>query len=283
MQLSPSSFGEFSACQRKYFYRKVLKLPNDPDYEEDNEAFKVGKAFHKVLEVRKHELSGLPLKEVAEAAISEGVEDADTWYMLYAMLQAYHHVFKKVGLTVAAVELEIGSPTFMGFVDVVLKDDNGNWWIGDMKTVGTWSDSTLQTLPSHPQLNLYSAHYDLIAHACELKPSNFQGVAYLATTKSRLKKKAKETVEEYIDRLKESVRSIWVFISKDKLLVKEVTESHAAAVSHISANLAEEREVFYSRNFGNCMAYFRPCQFYSKCHTRLFSEELGMRVETSDV
>lgn len=280
-QLSPSSFGEFSSCQRKYFYRKVMKYANDPDCPEDNEPFQVGKAFHQVLENRKHDLNGLTLKEVALVAAAEGIQDEEVWAMIYAMLGAYKKVFDKQGLKVAGCEIQISSDNFMGFVDVILHDDSGNWWIGDMKTVGTWSDSTIQTLPSHPQLNLYAKHRELIAYATNLDPKKMLGVAYLATTKSRLKKKAKESLEEYVGRLSESVKSIWVFIPNSVLLIKEVSEAHAAAAGFISKVGSAEHESLFDRNYGNCMSYFKPCQFYSRCHTRLFTEDVGVRVESS--
>jgi len=282
VQLSPSSFGEFSSCQRKYFYRKVMKYDNDPDFPEDNEPFQVGKAFHQVLENRKHQLSGLTLKEVALVAASEGIEDEETWAMIYAMLGAYKKVFDKQGLKVAGCEVQLTSGNFMGFVDVVLHDDSGNWWIGDMKTVGVWSDSTIQTLPSHPQLNLYAKHRELVAYATGLDETKFMGVAYLATTKSRLKKKAKESLEEFIGRLSESVKSVWVFIPNSVLLIREVSDSHALAAGFIDSYSREEYEGKFVRNYGNCMAYFKPCQFYSRCHTRLFTEDVRVKVVTSE-
>jgi len=281
-QLSPSSFGEFSACQRKYFYRKVMKYENDPDCPEDNEPFQVGKAFHQVLENRRHDLKGLTLKEVALVAAAEGIEDEDTWAMIFAMLGAYKKVFDREGLKVAGCEIQITSNNFTGFVDVVLQDSYGHWWIGDMKTVGLWSDSTIQTLPSHPQLNLYAKHYELIAYATDLDPNKFLGVAYLATTKSRIKRKAKELLEDFVGRLSESVKSIWVYIPRSVLVIKEVSEAHGIAASFIGSHAAEDKEELFNRNYGNCMSYFKPCQFYSRCHTRLFTEDVGVRVETSE-
>jgi hypothetical protein len=150
-----------------------------------------------------------------------------------------------------------------------------------MKTVGLWSDSTIQTLPSHPQLNLYAKHRELVAYAAGLDETKFMGVAYLATTKSRLKKKAKESLEEFVGRLSESVKSIWVFIPNSVLLIREVSDAHAAASWFIDSYSYPDKEGQFTRNYGNCMAYFKPCQFYSRCHTRLFTEDVGVRVVTS--
>ena len=73
--LSPSSFSEYSACNRKWFLRKVARVPIDPDASEDYSAFNIGKAFHKALEDTGHNLAGFTHVQCVAVCAEFGVAE----------------------------------------------------------------------------------------------------------------------------------------------------------------------------------------------------------------
>lgn len=266
--LSPSSFADYQACGRKYYYRKVAKLPVDSDYDDDQTVFNVGKAFHKACEDVNHYIANLSDTHLIGIIELYELDVAEYFPMLRAMLNAYGVVHDKSQLTVVACEQEIETPYFYGIVDVVLQDEKGAWWIGDLKTAASFTPSQTATLLSHPQLNLYAAHSPILASKLGLDISNFKGCRYRVTTKSKLKRKTGEMDEKYIGRLSESIRSIDFELPIERMIHRNVYQAHKQAYLEISKG----QQGSYPQNFGNCFAYYRPCQFYSQCHGKMYSE-----------
>ena len=270
--LSPSSFSLFQGCQRKYFYRKIAKLPVDSDAVEDYSAFQIGKAFHQCLEDVKHELKDYPLAEVAKVCESYGVTEADSILMIFAMLGEYRKTHEKSGLRAIACEQVIDTPAFYGIVDVVLEETDGSWWIGDMKTAATFYGLQEKTLQNHPQLNLYARHYADIASKLKIDPDGYRGCRYRVTTKSKLIQKKTEGAKEYIDRMAAGIKSLDFIIPKDFMRPEEFFKSHQAALRHIEENSIKLDPDKFPQNFGNCTAYFRPCEYSSRCYGCNFTE-----------
>lgn len=260
--LSPSSFSLFQACPRKYYHYKVAKTPIDSDVSENTESLDVGKCFHKILENTRHNLNGLTYAIVVRETIDHSLNPDIHAPLIFAMLSQYKKVHEKSGLKVLACEHEIETPRFYGIVDVVLSEGK-KFWIGDMKTAASFYQSLIPTLPRHPQLNLYAAHIEEIADALDLSPKNFAGCRYLLTTKSKLIQKAKETTAEYIGRLSKSVKSFDFIIPREMLDPAKVVTAHSLAADYVYNHT---RDLDYQPNYGNCMAYNRPCNYYSQCH-----------------
>jgi hypothetical protein len=210
-------------------------------------------------------------------AESFGVEDIEDVAMVYAMLSKYKKVHEKLNLTVAVCEVAISTPDFYGIVDAVMYDDTG-FWIVDMKTAGTLPNYIVNTAPSHPQLNLYAAHADLIRKAAmlpETKP--FLGCRLRTTTKSKLGKKPDEAISAYIGRMASGIKSQDIAIPHDPKMSQMFLQQLVYARSKTSK--ANNYDIgSFSPNFGNCMAYFRPCEHYSKCHGRNYTEVPTMEV-----
>lgn len=275
--LSPSSLGLFQGCARKYYNKKIAKLPIDSDASEDSEAFQVGKAFHKCLEDTRHDLDGFTLKACIETCDGFGLSPDYHAPMVFAMLGAYKSVHKKAGLKVLACEMVVDTPAFYGIVDVILEDAAG-WWIGDMKTAAQFSKSLIPTLPKHQQLNLYAEHYPIIADVLGLDPYGYRGCRYRLTTKSKLTRRAGEDVASFISRLGNSVSS-YDFIIPHALMAPAVAyRTHHVAKTFIDLH---KDEADYVPNFGNCMSYFKPCEFWSRCHGQTFTST-DLEVVTSD-
>lgn len=266
--LSPSSFAEYQACGKKYYYRKVAKLPFDADYDDDLSVFNVGKAFHKACEDVYHELDKLP-EDQLKGIIELYQLDVNEYYpMIKVMLDAYHTVHKKSELTAIACEKVIETPYFYGIVDVVLQHKDGRWWIGDLKTAASFTPSQTPTLLSHPQLNLYAAHSPILAKSLDLDITKFMGCRYRVTTKSKLKRKTKETEAEYMERLAQSIRSMDFNLPIGKMIHRNVYQAHKQAYLEIQKGKLGN----YPQNFGNCFAYYKPCPYWSQCNGRTYSE-----------
>lgn len=273
--LSPSSLALFIGCNRKYFYKKVAKFKPDPDVEDDQEALQVGSAYHKILEDTRHKLDGL-----AYATVESVVKTFDLLNpnhhgpMIFAMLGKYKATHAKSGLKVLACEHVIETNAFYGIVDVVLENEDG-WWIGDMKTSANYSPSLIPTLPRHPQLNLYAAHYKEIAQALAIDPDRYRGCRYLLATKTKIRRRDDETVGSFIKRCSDGVRCMDIIVPKEIMDTTGAVMLHTAAFDFIQRFKAPTD---YPQNFGNCMSYFRPCEFFSRCHASMFSEDRGIKI-----
>lgn len=268
--LSPSSLALFTGCNRKYFYKKVAKFKPDPDVEDDQEALQVGKAFHQILEDTRHNLTGL-----AYAAVEATVKTYDLLNpnhhgpMIFAMLAKYKAMHALAGLKVLACEHVIETEAFYGIVDVVLEGDDGGWWIGDMKTAANYSASLIPTLPRHPQLSLYAAHYKELATALDLDPEKYLGCRYRLATKTKLRRKDDEAVGAFIKRCLASVRCMDIVIPKESMAPADALGVHTAAAKFIAKHKKAEA---YAQNYGNCMMWFRSCEFWSRCHGKCNSD-----------
>ena len=269
--LSPSSFGEFTACNRKWFLRKVAKVAIDPDASEDYAAFNFGKAFHKALEDTKHNLESYTHAQTIAVCAEFGVVEPEEVAMIFAMLGKYKQLHAIDNLKVVACETIINTPEFYGIVDAVMEDKDGVLWIVDIKTAATWQTSNIATASSHPQLNLYAKYFDVLAYGIGRKDAPFGGIRLRTTTKSKLIKKASESMPEYILRMMNGIKSNDLAIRKEDLNVDRISSQHLAAFARTSQAQACDSDKF-APNYGNCMSYFRPCNYYSQCHGRTFSD-----------
>lgn len=278
--LSPSSFSLFMSCARKFYLKKIVKAPIDPDSEADTESLLVGKAFHKCLENTRHKLDGFTLQQCRDIVVGEFelLEDQHL-PLIFSMLKKYKIVHEKAGLKAIACEVEVSTDKFYGFVDVILQDSSGAWWIGDMKTAANYSRSLIPSLPRHPQLSLYAMHAAQIAKFLDLDPESYRGCRYRLTTKSKASKRLDEPIPKFIERLSSVVQSYDFILPKGVMAPDRVSVSHHMAKSFIDSH---KEETSYMPNYGNCMAYFRPCEWWSQCHGKPFSEMMNIEVIGSD-
>lgn len=279
--LSYSSFTEYSACPRKYYLRKIKKVEIDSDADASTEAMDTGKYFHRVLEVTNHDLAGFTFKKCAEVGREFGIEDEDTVCLVFAMVSRYKVLHEKTNLKVLACEVVIDAPGFYGVIDLVLQDSEGLIWITDLKTAATFQQSTVQSVTSHTQLLLYSRHYDLIAHAAGVKDKPFGGVRLRTTTKSKLQRKPDESIQDYIARMAKGIKSNDVVVPASLLKnIDSVYEQHQRANEIISKATIDDEKNF-PPNFSSCMMFFRPCNYWQKCHGYLYTEAPKVEVVES--
>lgn len=271
--LSPSSLNMFLSCNRKYFHKKIAKDEPDSDADLDTRPFMVGKAFHKVLEDCRHELGGVKLAQIMETCRTFDL-DEDESIMVGAMLSKYKRIHSDSGLKAVACEIEIRTDSFHGFIDVVLQGAGG-WYIADMKTAASYNPAILPALPSNLQLNLYAAHAAHVAKACNLQLKEFRGCRYRVTTKSKLIRKATETVPDYFTRVAQAVKSFDFAIPADLLKTESILDMHAAAFKYVTKR---KKAAQYPKNLGNCMNYNKPCEYFSKCHGFNFTAAPALEV-----
>jgi hypothetical protein len=271
IQLSYSSMRDLSSCEAKYYYRKVAQVEKDADAEE-SDALGVGKAFHEYLEDvlhgEKFDKATFESAICAKAELHNVRSDAP---LIAAMALAYMQLHKASGLKVVKCEQTVETPKFIGYIDVILVDDAEGWWIGDLKTAARFDENKVAQLPKDEQLNLYSHFAQLLAPHFDLNPDKFRGCRYRVTTKTKSVIKVGESITDFAKRMveKQSVISYDAIIPVEFMDV-ETTWNHFNHM-HDRATAINNGEA-PTKNLGNCMAFFRPCDYWSQCHGKCFTE-----------
>lgn len=256
VKLSYSSMTTLQSCEAKYAHYKVFNTAKDPDYEE-SDALGLGKAFHQVLEKTKHTAYNdiLIIEAMAEHNVDPSEKD-----LLTIMLKKYIEFRKASGIRVVHCELPLATSEYNGFIDyIAIKGDE--WYIGDLKTAGRHDENILSRLPLDPQLNLY-AHFadELYIAVPEISDKRFAGCLYSQTTKSKA-----GTVKG----LESGVKVYEVFVPVESMQPDMIwslfNEVHNRALE-LHAGEAPKK------NLSACFNYFSPCQYFSQCHGKTFSE-----------
>jgi len=267
-RLSYSSSRLLQACEQRYFHYKVKGTKIDADADDSTEAFDVGKAFHEVLENNFHNFSPSLHLDIIKACKKYNVEH--NYCMITAMVIKYVEMHKASKLKAVICEQKITSPIFVGYVDALMVDEKKKeFWVVDLKTAGRWSDSKLAELADDEQLNLYAYFMRQVSDTLdELKGYKFAGCRYRVTTKLTMKQKTGESDEKYTARLmkSESLKSLDIVVPKS---VMKIDETFARFEANYKRSIAIREGAAPSKNFGNCMSYFRPCEYWSQCHGSL--------------
>lgn len=254
--LSYSSGKTVMSCQQKYFFHKISKVAKDSDYDE-GDAMNLGKAFHKVLENTLHTSYS---DKLIIAAMEEFKVDRFSRPLITAMLDNYTKLHNVSGLKVVKCEFQILTPEYNGFVDFIAQDTHG-FWIGDNKTASAYKEDIIKRLHLDEQVNLYSYFAEEIKHALELK-GPFLGFRYRQSIKSRAGTPAglAKGTPTY-----------------DFSIPAHILNPRAAWSAHLERHqiaLELHNGIAPKRNLNECMSYFRPCEFWSSCYGRLYSEEV---------
>jgi len=266
-KLSYSSASMLKNCSQKYYWYKVAKVPKDPDSAQDNEAFNVGKAFHFVLEENNH--TEINLESLLDAAV-KSFEVEEHKAMIHAMLLRYLRLHKKSGLSVTKCELAISNEVFEGFIDAIMQETDGAWWIVDLKTARTLAETTLARVHFDTQLNLYSYFYKEVGEALGLDPLKFKGARYRVTTKSSLTKKSTESYTEFVIRTSNNIKSYDIAIPKERMRMEDTYREHVGL--YYKARGLFNGGTQPEKNMSFCDSFFRPCEYFSQCYGGTFTE-----------
>lgn len=278
--LSHSSASTLQGCEQRYVHYKVLRTPEDPDYEK-SEALAIGSAVHWILEKSKHEKPASISTDLAicvrDPTIGLREEDVP---LVHAMVLTYLRLRKRVPLRVLAVEVEIRTDWMLGYVDIVEEEEDGSWWITDVKTWKTLNDAQVKQLPKDPQLNLYAGHHEVVAELLGLLPEKFAGVRWRVVTKTSAKQKAGEDYLTYVKRLADKhLEAHDIPVPRVLLHPGERLAEHRRLWER-SAVLIASGGVGATKNYKTCFDFFSPCQFWSACHGQTFSDDIPLNITT---
>lgn len=271
--LSHSSANLLRGCEQKYVFYKVLKVDKDPDFDDNPEHFNVGKAVHYILEESLHTWDGSSFFDL----VSHSAEMHDCQHkeeLLAAMAFKGMQIQKKEELHTVHCELKIETKYVLGYIDLVACDEDKNWWIIDLKTAKKLSDLTVAKLKDDYQLNLYAAHYKMVAKSLGLDPKKFMGCRYRVITKSNAKLKASESIKDYIKRVlsKGWVKGFEIIIPKEEMQPNEILKGHRALWRR-AKKLHDGSKA--KCDYAHCSSFFRPCEYYSHCHGDTYTNNLN--------
>lgn len=276
MKLSYSSSSTYLGCELKFFLEKIENAPHDPDYDDDKYALRYGLAYHQVLEHTKHDHRNFRV-ELLDAACAEHNLGDQEKYSVYAALTSYYVMHKKSCLKCVATEFRIGDDDITGYVDAILMDSHGNWWICDLKTSGMIQTAMFPRLCRDPQLNLYAYYYREIAGMFELEPSQFQGCRYRVTGKPRHAIKDSESLKDYAKRANPKAFDVEVPVRD---MLPEVERENMQRITQVVSKLNKEKLI---RNRASCFNYNSPCQYWSHCHPSTYSDSaLSVKAYTQE-
>lgn len=267
--LSHSSASTVLECEQKFAYYKIDGFPNDPDYVK-SDALAIGSAFHKVLEDSKHEKP-----ESIRASLLACTEDPDVRLpesevlLCHAMVLKYLRLHKQMGFKVLAVEIGIETKEVVGYIDAIMEDLQGFWWIVDLKAKKSLSPTEVAMLKNDPQLNLYAAHAGMIADSLKLDAKKFGGCRWRVVTKTTAKQKNGEADAAYVARLADDhVKAYDIPVPFDEAAAAERLATHLELYKR-TQKLAKSKPI---KNFKSCNSFFSPCQYWSRCYGKTFTE-----------
>lgn len=272
-RLSYSSATLLKGCERKYWHYKVNKTPIDSDADKDTTSFIIGKSFHHILEMSEHKKPAKIGALLEECVQKLGLAE-DSTGLVHAMVLKYLRLHKKTNLDCVKCEYAINHEDVIGYVDVIFKEkDSDAWWICDLKTAKTFWPTTKARLTQDRQLNLYSYFYKDIAKEFGLNPDAFKGCRYRVTTKSTAKQKKLESYNDYVMRLTDSyIKSYDVIVPKEKMNPEGIFKEH---IDLHTKTLAIRSGAETKQNFGYCESYFKPCEYWSQCYGKNFTDCSG--------
>ena len=270
-KLSHSSKNELDTCPRKFILRKVLKTESDSDYDPSQKALNIGKAFHTTLELCMHEKEKYEPWMFEKAAEENDINDAAQRGLILGMVERYFILHQKSALKVVSVESAVTDDFVLGYVDAVMQDERGGWWIVDLKTAAKLSNSLLARLRNDPQLNLYSYFAPMLADGLKLKLKDFKGVRYRVTLKTTIRIMPHELTLSFARRVFDKIESFDIGIPKRHLKPAVAYREMKAAIKR-AERFARMPLEEVPQNFQNCEQYFRPCQYWSQCYGKNFSD-----------
>lgn len=264
MRFSYSAGNMFLKCKKKWYLKYVEKVDRDTDSEDDALALREGKALHQVLELSVRDGKNFKLDFLTNAA-AEYQLDEESMFKVYACLTSYYRLHARCGLTVVGTEVEIGDEGYVGYIDSIMQDSNGNWWIEDTKTTGMLMETIFARLHNDTQLNIYAYYAPQIAEKLKLPLRLFAGVRYRVVAKPRIVNKPGEPLQAYAGRTTPKIFDVEI--------PKRLLNPEDAYLAHMALrNEALMLTASAPCNRQSCIDYNRPCEYWSKCHSGTFTE-----------
>lgn len=285
LSVSYSGASTLQECERKYCFKYLMKIEKDTDFVSPD-YFAVGNAFHKVLELTKHDYRKFPEIDFKGILKSYKLDVHEDGGRIAAMLRKYWILHMGIPLDVIDCELKFEGTYTNGIIDAVMVERGGStesglsgvkgaWWIVDLKTAGKMDSALPSRLQNDPQLNLYAAFRSVVSDKHNLDPNLFAGVRYREAIKPGQHVKAGESFEDWTRRCESGAQVREIVIPASRMDLKR-------SYDEFSKNIAKAHELqseFYSTkalvgkcNFKACLSYSKPCEYYSKCYGRTYTE-----------
>lgn len=285
ISLSYSSIDTFQSCQRKYYYSRVLRVQpkKRPTY------FVVGEAIHAFLE---QHYKGMPnpsgaIDEVFKK-VSTSLMDADQVHYLACDLamskgiagaypkfyeQDFHTYTKFV--PEQKFELNFGPFNYTGFLDMLMQDAAGDWWILETKTVSaqTMSDDYLQRVKIDWQVTgyMYAARKIL-----GVLP---RGVVYNVIKKPGIRLKKGETKSTFQTRVRDEYSKFahekGYFTRAEVLIGMGQLKMWKSEVMQVGADIVsrhESKKQQWPMSTGACIGKYGSCQYLPACIDGKFNQ-----------
>jgi hypothetical protein len=285
LNVSYSCASTFQECEYKGCLRYFLKAPKDIDYVEPD-YFKIGNAFHKVLEITKHcpnAFSSINFKGIVK---DYGLDEIEDGGKIMAMLRVYWAFHSQIPLKVIACEHKFTTTISNGIIDAIMKEDGSSsenylkgdkdaWWIIDLKTTGKPEEALPSRLHRDPQMCLYAAVAPSFAEKYGLAPEKFAGIRYREVSKPLQRYKAGEEFSSWTTRCQASFREIVVL--KEDMSLKESFDCFARVVDRIheiESQLADTGKILALKNPKACLNFGKSCEYFSVCNNATFTSNL---------
>ena len=250
-KLSASAITTFRSCPYSFYYRYIQNLKRI-DIEE-NENFKLGKAFHSILENANTISKDYDIDKKTFLSI---VASADYIYENYKLEAVGELTLKQIFESVKVLkEYTINIDGYIGFIDLVIPLKTGDILI-DYKYVGSFEYADSYAISD--QSKIYPTLYTKQTGRTVAK------IVYLCVNKPTIRLKKTETDTAYLERVKEwytagdKVKEIIIEGEQLEELKKEF-EVDMHYIKHMIEN-----DIYY-KNPSNCLKYGSQCDFFPIC------------------
>lgn len=267
-KLSYSSATLLKGCEQRFLYYKT-DTPKDSDFSESVDALNVGTSFHYILEKTQHKKPE-KISHLLEHCVKEFKLNEEDVPLVHAMVLKYLRLHKESKLECVGCEIEIQNEYLLGYVDAVMRDERGFWWIVDLKTTARFSPSKIPQLKMDTQLNLYAYFADQIADKLNLRLDKFLGCRYRVTTKSVAKQRKTESYIDFVTRLIDLVTTYDISIPIEKMSPEKINSQHLN--DYVRGKMILDKIILPQRNYNYCENYFKPCPYFSNCHGSNFTQ-----------
>lgn len=259
MRFSYSASNMANKCKRKWFLKYIMKAPFDADVSDDALALREGKAMHQVLEFSLRDAANYK-EEYLIQATKDNELDTESMFRVYACLYSYYRLHAPSCLQVVGTEIEVGDENFVGYIDSIMADRNGYFWLEDTKSSGMVMETLFSRLEQDTQLNLYAYYAFQVAEKLKLPLAKFAGVRYRVVQKPRIVPRSGETFKDYAKRADCKAHDVEIPLAA---LDPEVAYRQHMALRAEMVGLTEEQAC---PNRQSCIDYNRPCEYWSHCH-----------------
>lgn len=263
-RISVTSHNMYCSCQRKYWYKYIVKQDQDDDWV-DPGYFRFGKAAHECLESCRYDGMKQDTNVMRRICASHELSESDTAKVL-ACVRGYFAQW--LHTEIIGAEIWIENEFMTGKVDAVARQDD-QLFIVENKFLSEIPPSIELDLPVDPQLNLYASCADLIEDKLDQKriKGKIAGIWYRIIRKPKERQKKAEELFTYSARC--TIEGFEWKAPLSRLKSEDAFSGIKATLAEISRKYNEDE---FIRNTRSCVQYGSPCPYYSKCHDILYSQ-----------